>query len=47
MPNFCPRIIITDFEQAALNPFSNVYPDSEQRSCYFYLSNVYGESYNM
>ena len=38
MPNFSLRIIMTDFEKAALNAFSNVYPDAVQRGCFFHFS---------
>ena len=35
--NIMPEQILLDFEQAALNAFSNAYPQSQIKGCYFHL----------
>lgn len=37
-PRLKPRVILTDFEKAALNAFHLIFPDAVQRGCFFHFS---------
>jgi hypothetical protein len=37
-PNLQPISIMTDFEKSAINAFREVFPNSNQRGCFFHLS---------
>jgi hypothetical protein len=37
-PNLQPISIMTDFEKSAINAFHEVFPNSNQRGCFFHLS---------
>lgn len=37
-PSFQPRVIMTDFERAAINSFHSRFQDAEQRGCFFHFS---------
>ena len=37
-PNLKPRVILTDFEKAAINSFRDHFSDVVQRGCFFHFS---------
>ena len=37
-PDLRPRVVLTDFEKAAINAFEIHFPDVVQRGCYFHFS---------